>query len=138
MSNKITDQQKNIEDTMDERLFALFDNVSVPENVNAALKDKIYEESYRSKKKIDLWWMPAVINTVIGLVGLIFSMILYFIIRISGSHTIIPNIIDSLSVLSLKITIIFAGVDIIMGLLSTAIIIPIASGRNLSKGIKVL
>lgn len=137
-TNSTQDIQENIENSMDARLFALFDDVSVPDNINISLKNKIYYEASCGKRKIDLWWMPAVINTAIGLAGLIFSFLLYFMIRIGGSHTIIPNIINHLSVLSLKLVIIIACADIILGWLSTAIIIPIASGHTISKGIKAL
>lgn len=130
--------QEPSSDSLDERLFAFFESDNVPNNINIELKNKIYKEAKCSKRKIALWWMPAVLNTTIALAGIVFSIILYFIVRIGGSHTIIPNIINNISVFGIKVIILLGSVDIILGWLSTAIIIPIASGRNLSNGVKVL
>ncbi len=130
--------REQMNDSMDELLFSLFDSDNVPDNINLELKNKIYQEAKCSKRKIALWWMPAVLNTTIALAGIVFSIIFYFMIRIGGSHTIIPNIINNISVIGIKVIILFGSVDIILGWLSTAIIIPIASGRNLSNGVKAL
>lgn len=128
----------SINDELDERLYHLFSNDEVPKDVNITLKNKItYEESF-GKKKIDLWWMPAVINTVIACMGLLIAVVFFEMARIGGSYTIIPNIISKISEMGLKVIIIWACSDMILGWLATAIVIPIASGKSIRRGIRML
>ena len=126
------EEQLNIIGTedMDTRLYKLFENEKVPDELNVALKNKLMYEAGFGRKKIDLWWMPAVLNTVITIVALLLSVLFFELARIGGSYTIIPNIIDMLSAISFKIVFVIAFIDILIGWLATAIVIPAASGRN--------
>ncbi len=130
--------EEHLNDSLDDNLYAVFENDNVPDNLNITLKNRLDHAASLSKRKIELWWMPAVINTVIALAGVVLSIVLYFMLRIGGSYTIIPNIINRISVLGFKMVIILACADMLLGWLSTAILIPLASGRGLTKGINIL
>ena len=123
---------------MDTMLYHLFSNDDVPSDVNITLKNKITYEAMYGKKKIELWWLPAVINTSIAFLGIIFAVVFYEMARIGGSYTIIPNIIDKTSELGLKMILLWACGDVLLGWLATAIVIPIASGRHIKGSIKML
>ncbi|MCR5702802.1 MAG: hypothetical protein K6G76_11755 [Lachnospiraceae bacterium] len=123
------DTSMNNED-MDIRLQELYASDNVPDYLNIALKNKITAKAATEKKKIELWWLPAVLNTVIAVIGIIFALVLFEMARIGGSYTIIPNIINKASELTLKITLLGALVDLIIGWLATAIIIPVAKNNN--------
>lgn len=141
MDNNNKDIQNNIKsmnDELDNRLYHLFSNEDVPKDVNITLKNKIAYEAMHGRKKIDLWWLPAVINTVIAFMGIIFGVVLYEMARIGGSYTIIPNIIGKTSELGLKLILIWSCGDMLLGWLATAIVIPVASGKHIKRSIRML
>ena len=141
MGNNNKDIQNNIKsinDELDKNLYHLFSNDDVPKDVNITLKNKITYEAMYGRKKIDLWWLPAVINTVIAFMGIIFAVVLYEMALIGGTYTIIPNIISKTSELGLKIILLWACGDMLLGWLATAIVIPVASGKHIKRSIRML
>ncbi|MBE5923798.1 MAG: hypothetical protein E7271_04920 [Lachnospiraceae bacterium] len=115
---------------IDTKLQELYTSDNVPDYLNIALKNRIAAKASTEKKKIELWWLPAVLNTVIATIGIIFTFVLFEMARIGGSYTIIPNIINKTSELALKITLIGALIDLLAGWLATAIMIPAAKNNN--------
>ncbi|MBR1599083.1 MAG: hypothetical protein IJ661_09260 [Lachnospiraceae bacterium] len=129
---------KSINDELDNHLYHLFSSDNVPKDVNITLKNKITYEAMYGRKKIDLWWLPVVINTVIAFMGIIFGVVLYEMARIGGSYTIIPNIIGKTSELGLKLILMWSCGDMLLGWLATAIIIPVASRKHIKGSIRML
>lgn len=125
-------------DGLDTMLYHIYESDNIPDHVNIALKNRIAYEAAYGKKKIELWWLPAVLNTIIASIGIIFAIILYQVAVIGGSYTIIPNIIGKVSELSLKVILLWAIADMFLGWLATVIVIPIASGKKFFGGVKML
>lgn len=129
-------RQNENNDELDNQLYHLFSNDDVPEQVSISLKNKIAYEAVREKQKIELWWLPAVLNTAIAITGIMFAVVIYWLARIGGTYTIIPNLIGKISEFGLKVVLALAYGDVLFGWLTTAIAVPIASVGSVKNTLK--
>lgn len=121
-------------DEIDVMLYAAYSGNGVPENVTLRLKNQLACRKVTDTDKASLWWLPATISTVLCTAFSIICCIIYCIINIQGAASWMPNLLQAVSGIWLKIHLAALVLDIAVSWIIT--FVGIWKG-NLFRGAKI-
>lgn len=114
------EQQRINENRIDNMLKQAYRHENVPESVNIRLRNQLKCKEAITEKSISVWWLPALLSTVIAVAGFVIAFILYLIVNLSGDF-IMPNLVHVVSTSFIKLEWIGMAVQIAISWLVTII-----------------
>ena len=127
-------QKEYSTDDIDAMLYAAYSGNGVPENVAIRLENQLACRRVMDTDKVSLWWLPATISTVLCAAFSIIYCIIYCILNIRGAASWIPNLLQAVSGIWLKIHLTALVLDIAVSWIIT--FVGIWKG-NLFRGAKI-
>lgn len=117
-----TDRKANANvDSMDAMLHSMYSEESTPQDVKIRLQNRLACQKAMETRGISFWWLPATVMTVTSFAIAAIICVLYVVINVNGSQTWMPNFLQFVSEIWLKLHLIALGVEVILSWLFTIV-----------------
>lgn len=100
------------EKELEQLLQSVYATESVLEDVNIRLKNQLVRQQAMEESRFSLWWLPATAGTVISVAFGLLLFLAYVIINIKSDGFWMPNLLQLVSGLWLKLHLVFLAVEI--------------------------
>lgn len=91
----------------------------VPQEVNIRLKNQLARKQAMEESRVSLWWLPAAAGTVVSVAFGLILFLAYVIINIKGESFWMPNLLQLVSEVWLKLHLIFLATEIVISWIVT-------------------
>lgn len=117
-----TDRKANANvDSMDAMLHSMYSEESTLQDVKIRLQNRLACQKAMETRGISFWWLPATVMTVTSFAIAAIICVLYVVINVNGSQTWMPNFLQFVSEIWLKLHLIALGVEVILSWLFTIV-----------------
>ena len=107
---------------MEQMLCLAYSGEGVPQDVKIRLKNRMACHKAMETKGLSFWWLPATAATVISLAVAVIVCMLYVVINIYGMHSWMPNLLQLVSEMWLKIHLFALVVEVVLSWLFTIVL----------------
>lgn len=108
-------------DSIDLMLHSAYSEESVPQDVKIRLQNRLACQKVMETKGVSFWWLPATVMTVTSFAVAAIIGVLYVVININVSQTWMPNFLQFVSEIWLKIHLIALGIEVMISWLFTMV-----------------
>lgn len=108
-------------DTMDTMLHSLYSKETTPEDMKIRLQNRLACQKAMESRGVSFWWLPATIMTVTSFAIAAILGVLYVVININGANTWMPNFLQFVSEIWLKVHLIALGIEVMISWLFTVV-----------------
>ncbi len=108
-------------DTMDAMLHSLYSKEATPEDMKIRLQNRLACQKVMEARGVSFWWLPATIMTVTSFAIAAILGVLYVVININGANTWMPNFLQFVSEIWLKVHLIALGIEVMISWLFTVV-----------------
>lgn len=122
-------------DTLEQLLQSAYSQEAVSNDMKVRLKNRLECQKAMRSEGVSFWWLPATIATVISFAVAIFLCVVYVVININGVHSWMPNLLQFVSEIWLKIHLAMLGLDVVVSWIVT--VLGLWKG-NLVKGARLM
>lgn len=122
------------ENELEQLLQSAYATEGVPEDVNIRLKNRLARQQAMEESRFSLWWLPATAGTVISVAFGLILFLAYVIINIMSDGFWMPNLLQLVSGVWLKLHLVFLAVEIVISWIVT--ILGVWKG-NLVRGARI-
>lgn len=110
-------------DSIDLMLHSAYSEESVPQDVKIRLQNRLACQKVMETKGVSFWWLPATVMTVTSFAVAAIIGVLYVVININVSQTWMPNFLQFVSEIWLKIHLIALGIEVMISWLFTMVVV---------------
>lgn len=121
-------------DEIDEMLTSIYTEERTPQDVKVRIQNRLACQKVMETKGVSFWWLPATMMTVISFAIATMICVLYVVININGSQSWMPNFLQFVSEIWLKLHLVVLAAQVLLSWLFT--LIGIWQG-NLFKNAKI-
>lgn len=122
-------------DSLDSVLQSMYHKEPVSQDVKIRLKNRLECQKAMETGHVSLWWLPATFMTVVSFALSVYMCVGYVVININGAIFWMPNFLQFVSGLCLKVQLTILGTGVLASWLIT--VIGVWKG-NLVKGARIL
>lgn len=135
MDKKIIQSEDFDENKLEQLLQSAYSEETVADDMKVRLKNRLECQKAMQSDGVSFWWLPATLATVVSfaLVGIL--CVVYVLVNINGAHSWMPNLLQMVSEVCLKIQLLLLGLEIIGSWLVT--ILSVWKG-NLVKSARIM
>ena len=108
-------------DSMDVMLRSLYPEESTPQDMKIRLQNRLACQKVMETKGVSFWWLPAMVMTVTSFAVAAMICVLYVVININGANTWMPNLLQFVSEIWLKLHLIALGAEVLLSWLFTMV-----------------
>ncbi len=108
-------------DAMDVMLHSLYSKETTPEDMKIRLQNRLACQKVLESRGVSFWWLPATIMTVTSFAIAAILGVLYVVININGANTWMPNFLQFVSEIWLKVHLIALGIEVMISWLFTIV-----------------
>lgn len=108
-------------DAIDSMLTSIYKEERTPQDVKVRIQNRLACQKAMETKGVSFWWLPATMMTVISFAIAVMICVLYVVININGSQSWMPNLLQCVSEIWLKLHLVVLGIQVLLSWLFTLI-----------------
>lgn len=106
---------------IDDMLTSIYSEERAPQDVKIRMQNRLACQKVMEAKGVSFWWLPATIMTVVSFAIATMVCVLYVVINMNGSQSWMPNLLQFVSEIWLKLHLVALGVQVLVSWVFTLI-----------------
>lgn len=106
---------------IDDMLTSIYSEERAPQDVKIRMQNRLACQKVMEAKGVSFWWLPATIMTVVSFAIATMVCVLYVVINMNGSQSWMPNLLQFVSEIWLKLHLVALGVQVLVSWMFTLI-----------------
>ena len=120
---KFTQRESVNDSTLEQLLQSAYSEETVADDMKVRLKNRLECQKAMQSDGVSFWWLPATLATVVSFALAGILCVVYVIVNINGAHSWMPNLLQMVSEVCLKIQLLLLGLEVIGSWLVTILCI---------------